>query len=652
MDVSTQSNQIIQTAQGSQSKTRLLIALWFPIILSLSGCFGDDTRSSGVGVLTIGSAVPTEAYKDILYTFTPAVLNSTTLPVTYSVSGLPSWAIFSTVTGTLSGIPDQSGVFSDIIISATDGKSQTTVAEYSITVLDDPLEQYAWHLLNTGQSNFSASAGTAGYDINLADAVNRGFTGRGIKIAVTDTGIEVVHEDLEANIIPNYSRDYRTTAPWAGDPSPSTAEFTSDHGTMVAGIIAAVGWNSIGSRGVAPNAGIAGLNLLGVGVSTTTQVMADALTGDFDIFNASWGLSIDFDATIDTSNLTALHRGAYLRGGRGAIYVKSAGNAFSPVAGQVYRTRDANTDYIASTRFPIIVGAMNASGTKSSYSSVGSNLWISAFGGEYGTTSPAVMSTDRTGCTYGASNSGAISNSFEDGDSLNASCNYTSTMNGTSSAAPMVSGIVALMLEANSQLGWRDVKKILATTARQVDTNFVAVTDRATDPVGTTWDAGWLTNGAGFKFHNYYGFGMIDASAAVTAAEAYVDYLGTEETTSVSTGVIATAIPDASATGAIVTFSVSSDLSIEEVTVTLSATHTYSGDIGVELTSPAGTTSTMLHMNNSFGGDTNLASFVMLSNAFYGESSDGTWTLKVIDAAAGNTGTITAATLRAWGTSP
>ena len=79
----------------------------------------------------------------------------------------------------------------------------------------------------------------------------------------------------------------------------------------------------------------------------------------------------------------------------------------------------------------------------------------------------------------------------------------------------MVSGVVALMLEANSALTWRDVKHILATTATQVDTSFSAAATNGINYVN------WVTNSAGLKFHPWYGFGAVDATAAVNAATSY-----------------------------------------------------------------------------------------------------------------------------------
>ena len=185
------------------------------------------------------------------------------------------------------------------------------------------------------------------------------------------------------------------------------------------------------------------------------------------------------------------------------------------------------------------VAALNADGVKASYSTAGSSTWISAYGGEFGWHSdytssgrpivdPAITAADRSSCSKGYNSSvsdegnrnGIRANAFNDYQSPhseNASCNYTNIMNGTSSAAPMVSGVIALMLEANSSLTARDVKHILATTATQVDSSFLATAVNGIDYVG------WVTNAArpALKFHPWYGFGAVHADAAVSAARDY-----------------------------------------------------------------------------------------------------------------------------------
>jgi subtilisin family serine protease len=85
----------------------------------------------------------------------------------------------------------------------------------------------------------------------------------------------------------------------------------------------------------------------------------------------------------------------------------------------------------------------------------------------------------------------------------------TSDFGGTSAATPIVSGVISLMLSANPNLGWKDVQYILMTTAIKVDAG----------------DSDWTTNGAGREVSHKYGYGLVDANAAVLASQLYTNYL-------------------------------------------------------------------------------------------------------------------------------
>jgi subtilisin-like proprotein convertase family protein len=154
---------------------------------------------------------------------------------------------------------------------------------------------------------------------------------------------------------------------------------------------------------------------------------------------------------------------------------------------------------------------------------------------------------------------------------------------------------------------------------------------------GYTWDYGWQTNTAGFKFQNWYGFGKLDLDAAITMALSYTSNWGVMKETKSSSNqwyysaTPASTIPNYDATGVTSTISVKHNFVIEAVQVKLSATHANAGELAVELTSPGSTKSIMLNANNSLDGNANLNNPVLLSNRFYGESSAGTWTLRVVD---------------------
>ena len=155
-----------------------------------------------------------------------------------------------------------------------------------------------------------------------------------------------------------------------------------------------------------------------------------------------------------------------------------------------FRCWDASFDTKLTVPYVIGVASLKESGVRSSYSTPGSSLWVSGFGGEYGNNqsysgfpvvggnNPALMTTDQSSCSAGYVRTGIDVgtglniNSFQSGSHPeNQNCNYTSTANGTSAATPTISGVIALMLEANNNLTWRDVKHILAATSEQIDSS-------------------------------------------------------------------------------------------------------------------------------------------------------------------------------------
>ena len=553
-------------------------------------------------------------------------------------------------------------------------ESYALVCRLGSLSLTDPLVQYQWHLENTGQTAFSDNAGTPCEDLNLIQTIASGFTGNGVKVAVVDTGLEIAHGDLAPNVVSGASWDFVNLDT---DPT-NTAATNGDHGTSVAGLIAARGENGIGSSGVAPMASLVGYNFLS-GQSTANQV--DSLGGatgtpfksdDVFVFNQSYGTNLTDDFLINSLLEAQLVDGVTnLRGGKGAIYVKSSGNGFGGFGSANCSTansfgvscQNASMDPSNSAPWNIVTGALNALGLRSSYSTSGSALWMSAPGGEFGYAAatagsgfaaniyqPAMITVDQSGCSAGYSPNSAVNPFQLQGHAENPNCDYTSTFNGTSSAAPVLAGAIALILEANPALTWRDVKHILASTAKQVD---AGNTGTSITLGGGAYQAelGWTTNAAGYKFHNWYGFGRVDVDAAVTMAQGFSSTFGTFGNTGfVTSGVLSLSIPDNSPTGVPNVNTVSSALTfIEAVQISVSLTHTWTGDIAIELTSPQGTQSILFTTGNGFGSSDNLNGMILLSNAFYGEAPNGNWTIKIVDGFSGLTGTLTEWQIKIFG---
>jgi len=405
-------------------------------------------------------------------------------------------------------------------------------------------------------------------------------------------------------------------------------------------------------------------------------------SSDVFIFNQSFGISTNTPTLISPPEETQYLSGVTsLRGTKGALYVKAAGNGFGSVGAVTcpgtLSCENANFDPANTLPYQVVVGAFNANGIKASYSTAGSAIWVSAPGGEFGRNvsvhpgfpandyQPAMVTTDQSGCAKGLSRAGVNTSLFDNGVAPNTSCNYTNGMNGTSSATPVTAGVIALMLEANPALTWRDVKHILASTARQFDPARAAVTVLLPNPAPSSpyvAEPAWTTNNAPaspfspvpFKYHNWYGFGTVDASAAVNMAKTYTLSLGTFVNTGfIQSGTLVLPIPDQSATGASNGISVPAGpvQVIEAVQIRVNVTHPFVGELGIELTSPAGMRSVLKNITDGYFSAVNLSNQIFLSNAFYGENPTGTWTIKVVDGFGLNTstGTLTGWAIRVYG---
>lgn len=215
-------------------------------------------------------------------------------------------------------------------------------------------------------------------------------------------------------------------------------------------------------------------------------------------------------------------------------------------------------------------------------------------------------------------------------DFLNSS--YTKIMGGTSAAAPVVSGVAALMLEANPKLGWRDVQEILMRSAKKIN---------PTQPE-------WIVNRAGLNFHHDFGAGMVDAGAAVTMARTWRN-LPAQQTLSSSEPSLSILIPDNNPVGIPVRqYSFTRPFRVEHVTVSVGIEHAKRGQLEILLTSPAGTVSRLAELR-PLDTSANLNwTFMTVRN--WGENALGTWRLSVRDRVTGATGTLKSTQITIYGT--
>jgi subtilisin family serine protease len=269
---------------------------------------------------------------------------------------------------------------------------ELTIDSSLINGISDPLVPYQWYLNNTGNDVFSSIKPTPGVDLNVASAWSQGITGQGVIVNVVDTGLEIAHPDLAANITTgSYNFDDSSS-----DPT-NTINSDGDHGTSVAGLIAMVGNNGIGGKGVAYNAKLMGYNFIKDKSPQSVENLAKSFGGSASdasakahVFNASWGVStcslgpVSSGFMVDQSLTTVKS----LRNGKGGLIIKSSGNGFfhqencgfSKIPG--VSSANAAFDNTNTLDHLILAAAVNANGKKSSYSTTGANIWVSGFGGE------------------------------------------------------------------------------------------------------------------------------------------------------------------------------------------------------------------------------------------------------------------------------
>ncbi len=476
------------------------------------------------------------------------------------------------------------------------GESLPTTADRP----DDPLYPCQWHLNNFGQF------GGAGQDINVEEVWLTNM-GEGITVRVVDDGVNGEHVDLSDNFI----SDANGLGIGRGD----------EHGTRVAGVIAARD-NDQGGRGVAPRASISSYKLPAGEPSDPAVQDAIQLAMVHDLMNTAvsnnhWGIlslrtgvapriaPAGWEMAIETGVTAGF-------GGKGISYVTAG-------ASGVWN-EDANLDEYGNHYGVITVCAVSRQDIQPEIPSAsGANLWLCA---------PAGAAFNRPAITTTHLGS------------------YTEYFRDSPAAAPIVSGVVALMRSANMNLTWRDVKLILAASARQNDSS------------NSGWQTGALVYGSDserYTFNHDYGFGVVDAGAAVALA---VDWIPVtkplRELTLASQGGPVN-IPDAPASGfgETVTTSIVVDTDyvgfIEFVEINLDIDHDSYTHLQIDLVSPSGATSRLARRATRSSVWPLRESFRLGSARHLGEESLGTWTLHIKDGRRQNTGTLESWSLTFYG---
>ena len=475
----------------------------------------------------------------------------------------------------------------------------------------DPLYGSQWHFSMIGRLGYRRDANTDGIERVWAD-----YTGAGVSVGIWDDGMQATHWDLSANYDPTRRV---TVGGQLNDGSPMTS--TDGHGTAVAGLIGAAN-NGQGGVGVAFNASLTPVRIFG-GADDINTYWSRYLTtldslGNFDVTNHSYGAMPSFRTYGDVAKFAAA--AATGRGGLGTVNVKSAGN----------NNIDGNGDALDASRYTVTVAALDSSGNAASYSTYGAHILVSAPAGS--------VTTDLLG-------TGAGYDGLLDGD-------YTNRFGGTSAAGPITAGVIALMLDANAGLGWRDVHNILAWSA----TGTGSVYGGATTNENHTWKwngaGNW--NGGGLHYSEDYGYGLVNAFNAVRMAEVwtvlYPEAATSKNEISVTTGPISLNRSIADLSTLSYSFNVAGNIELEHATLTVSLTHTYFTDLRISLISPSGTRMSLYDGSSGSASTSDFGlTYTFGLDGLRGELSAGQWTLEIRDAARGDSGTLQSVTFTGYG---
>ncbi|WP_196222744.1 S8 family serine peptidase [Pseudooceanicola algae] len=447
------------------------------------------------------------------------------------------------------------------------------------------------------------------------DAIWADYTGNSVLVGIYDDGV-AQHEDL----ITNYNYSARVTLIGS---DPLNDDYA--HGTAVAGIVAAAD-NDTGGIGIAFDAQITGVNYLteAFDLSYANYLSLIEDTARFDVVNFSWASLPYFN---DFNNIGDQNSQAYAevsrmqialdtgRDGLGTIFVKSAGNyANDPGWLEFGIEGNANAEGLNAAHGIIVTAATDRDGNVESYSNWGQSILVAA--------PAATVTTDIEG-------SGGLSTG-----------NYAETFGGTSAAAPVVSGVVALMLEANPDLHWTDVRNILALSASQTGSDFGS---EASGYEIDSWfaNAAQTWNGGGLTFNESYGYGQVDAFMAVRMAEVWTEMA--PDAADRQASYIATADIDDPVTildddRTVISMEVrGAKIEIEHLNVTISYKHSWVSDLELSLFTPAGTEIPLLR-NEGYGSYNDSWTFGVSS--LMGTSADGTWELVIEDSVERDSGVV------------
>jgi subtilisin family serine protease len=470
-----------------------------------------------------------------------------------------------------------------------------------------------WHLKATTVNNVAVNAHV---NVEAAHAITRGA---GVTIAVIDDGMDIDHPELggAGKVVAPRDATLRTSDPRPNDTVPSR-EDGDNHGTACAGVACANGVE--GASGVAPLAKLMPIRLAsGLGSINEAEAFRWAADNGADVISCSWGPAdgqwwnpndprhtrfVALPASTKDAIDYVVTNG---RGGKGCVVLFAAGNGNESVDNDGYASYDK----------VVAVAACNDQSKRSVYSDFGKAICCAFPSSDFGyapfnhpdALTPGIWTTDRLG------NFGYNPGDLRFGD---AAGKFTNDFGGTSSACPGAAGVAALILSANTALRWNEVKDILRHACDRID------------PQGGQYDA---TGHSAF-----YGHGRLNAETAVKLAKGAVGRVV------IVNKVLNAPIPDLGSVEG--TLDATETTPIDKTAVYVRLEHTYIGDLLITVAPPSnsGLPKVVLH-NRAGGSRDNLEMLYDPSNtpalaAYSGKTCNGTWTVRVEDKAAQDSGTL------------
>ncbi|XP_036367005.1 PC3-like endoprotease variant B [Octopus sinensis] len=467
---------------------------------------------------------------------------------------------------------------------------QAQAMNWSRPIFTDPYFIDQWYLNNAGEIREDSPL-----NLNVIPLWEKNITGRGIRICVLDDGLDYTHPDIARNYDAEASTNLNGNF-GDSDPMPDNTNPRNSHGTHCAGVVAAEANNSVCGVGVAYDAKIGGIRMLDGIITDLLEAEALLFKPNYiDIYSASWGPVDDGIRMEGPGKYTklALQMGVQQgRNGLGSIYIWSTGNGGA-------RYDDCNADGYVGSIETVAVGSISDNGLKPDFLEECPSMFV------------VTPTGNKPFKPFKKGNKERIQVVTT---GLHGSC--VENFGGTSAAAPLAAGCIALVLQANSLLTWRDIQHIVVHGARIPSINNT-----------------WFKNGAGIHFSNTFGFGMMDCSHMVKLAQSW-NNVPIATSHSYFSEVMKRKISHAEP----IFINISCNIEggslkinhLEHVQLYIKLKHSCRGELQICLISPSGTKSQMLSPRKLDCSKDGI-DFYFLSVHHWEEDPKGNWTLQIFD---------------------